>query len=140
MQRETDKHGSRLDDALAHEVESLTHGNAAEESRAREDRVQEGTAESEIRFDPADRTLPDEPGIGVDRETADERAELARHIVSAAWPAGRDELVAAAQSERAPQVVLDRLRRLPTEARFDNVQEVWTALGGATEQTHTHRG
>lgn len=138
MQRESDKHGSRLDDALAHEVASLTHGNAAEESRAREDRVQEGQAEGEIRFDPADRA-PDEPGIGVDRETADERAELARHIVSAAWPAGRDELVAAAQSGRAPQVVLDRLRRLPAEAHFDNVQEVWSALGGATEQTHTHQ-
>jgi len=137
MERETSKHSTRMDDQLEHEVESLTHGNAAEESRSREDRLQEGSAEGEMRFEPADRTLPDHPGLAVDRKTADERAELARHIAAASWPAARDELVSTARSERAPEVVLDRLRRLPEEARFENVQEVWSALGGSTEETHT---
>jgi Protein of unknown function (DUF2795) len=137
MERETAKHGPRVDDELQHEVESLTRGNAAEESHSREDRVQEGPAEGEMRFEPADRTLTDTSGLGVDPQTADERSELARHVVSAPWPARRDDLVAAAQSERAPQPVLDRLRTLPAQARFENVQEVWSALGGSTEEAHT---
>lgn len=121
MQRESDKHGSRLDDQLAHEVESLTRGNSPEEARSREDRVLEEPTEDDV------------------QTVLDQRAELARHITAAAWPAARDDLVETARLERAPQEILDSLRRLPSEARFDNVQEVWAALGGTTEGTHTQR-
>lgn len=107
MQRESDKHGSRLDDQMSHE---------AGESHTREERV----IEDDERTDP------------------DRRAELARHITSAAWPAARDDLVETARLDQAPQEIIDSLRRLPREERFENVQEVWAAMGGATEGTHTH--
>jgi hypothetical protein len=137
MERMSSKHSPRVDDQLDHEVESLVRGNAAEESRAREDRTQEGPAEDELRFEPADRTLPQDRGIGISDTEADARSELARHIAAVRWPAGREELVATAQAERAPQGILDRLRHLSNEARFENVQEVWSALGGETEDHHT---
>jgi hypothetical protein len=120
MQRESDKHSPRLDDEMAHEVASMTNGASAEESRAREDRVHEEPTEDDVQ-------------TGLDR-----RAELARHITAAAWPAARDDLVETARLERAPQEILESLRRLPAQARFDNVQEVWSALGGEVEGTHTH--
>lgn len=123
MQRETDKHGSRLDEQMKHEVESLVHGASAEESRAREDLTQEGVAEDEFRFDPT---------------TLEARAELARHLAAADWPASTIDLVEAARVDRAPQEVLDSLRTLPDETRFETVQEVWSALGGPTEDSHTH--
>jgi hypothetical protein len=138
MERESSKHSPRVDEQMEHEVESLVRGNAAEESRSREDLLQEGSAEGEIRFEPADRTLSQDRGIGIPDGAADGRSELARHIVTAPWPAGRDELVEAARVDRAPQEVIDQLRHLPAEARFGNVQEVWAALGGPVEDTHTH--
>lgn len=138
MERESDKHSPRLDDQMAHEVESLTNGLAAEESRAREDRTLEGSTEEEIRFEPADRTLPQDRGIGIPDTDADARSDLARHLAAADWPARGDQLYEAARVERAPQQILDSLRRLPAEATFGNVQEVWASLGGATEDTHTH--
>lgn len=97
MQRESDKHSPRLDDEMAHEVASLTHGAAAEESRAREDRTQEGPTEDELRFEPADRTLSQDRGIGIPDTDADARSELARHVTAADWPATRDDLLHAAQ-------------------------------------------
>ena len=119
MERETAKHSPRLDDEMAHEVASMTHGMSAEESRSREDRVLEESTEDDA------------------RTMLDMRAELARHVTAAAWPAGRDDLVETARIESAPQEILDSLRRLPTERRFENVQEVWAALGGPVEGGHT---
>lgn len=124
MERESDKHGSRLDEEMKHEVESLVHGNAAEESRAREDLTKEGSTEEEAPFPSGD--------------DVDARSDLARRVASADWPASRDDLIQAARVDRAPQDLLDTLRGLPAEVRFENVQEVWAALGGATEDTHTH--
>jgi hypothetical protein len=46
---------------------------------------------------------------------------------------GDDELVAVARREAAPDELVGRLATLPGGMRFENVQEVWTALGGDTE-------
>jgi hypothetical protein len=119
MERETSKHSPRVDDQLHHEVESLVRGNSAEESRSREDLVHEESTEDDV------------------QTILDMRAELARHITSASWPAGRDELVQTARVDRAPQEILDSLRTLPEQERFENVQEVWAALGGPVEQRHS---
>jgi hypothetical protein len=138
MQRESDKHSPRVDEEMKHELQSLVQGNAAEESRAREDFTQEAPTEDEMRFEPANRTLDEDRGIGIPDADADARSELARHVASAQWPASRDELVHAARVDSAPQKLLDTLRNLPGEVRFENVQEVWASLGGATEDSHTH--
>jgi hypothetical protein len=119
MERESSKHSPRVDDQLEHEVESMVRGNSAEESRSREDLVHEESTEDDV------------------RTVLDMRAELARHITSAQWPAGRDDLVQTARVDRAPQIILDSLRKLPAEDQFENVQEVWAALGGPVEPRHS---
>jgi len=138
MQRESDKHSPRVDEEMKHELQSLIQGSAAEESRSREDFTQEAPTEDETRWEPGDRTLGQDRGIGIPDGDADARSILARHVTAAPWPASRDDLVHAAHADRAPQDLLDSLRTLPAEVRFENVQEVWAALGGATENTHTH--
>lgn len=137
MERTTDKHGPRLDDAMNREVRSLIDGGV--ESRSQEGRMQEGQADEEAPIDPGARWDQDQdPGIGVSPATADERAELAKAVAAVHWPATRDDLVGAARDDYAPDRVLALLEELPHGDRaYATVQEVWSTLGGDTEQTHT---
>lgn len=133
MDRESNKHSPRVDDALAHDVDSLLHGSP-EESRAQEGRLQE---DPEVgpgrRFDDAI------PGMDMSEADVEERAELSRHLAAAHFPAGRDDLVVAAEGHHAPEDVIQRLRQLPTEPTYDTVQAVWQALGGHVEPPHNHQ-
>lgn len=133
MERETVKHGSRVDEAIAADVAPLLHGSAAEESRAQESRLQEDPS-----VGPGIRPEAHAaPGLGISEDDATGRADLARHLASAAFPARRDHLVFHAVDASAPPNVVDRLRTLPDDEDFPNVQAVWSALGGATEDRHT---
>lgn len=133
MERETTKHGSRIDEAMAHDVASLVHGSASVESRSQESRLQE-----DPEVDPGIRREQHAaPGLGISEDDATRRAELARHLASAAFPARRDHLVFAAEQEHAPAAVVDSLRRLPAGEEYENVQAVWAGVGGPTEGRHT---
>jgi hypothetical protein len=92
MERTTDKHSPRVDEALEHDVQSLVRGHAGE-SRAQEQRLQEDVDRAES---PLDR-----------------RAALAAAVAPARWPATRDDLVAVARDSQAPDEVLSDLGRLP---------------------------
>lgn len=131
MERETDKHNPRIDEAMRHDVDSLLHG-AAEESRAQEGRLQEDPAVS-----PGRRFDEVIPGVEITDADVEGRAELSRHLASAHFPAGRDDLVAAAQDAHAPDDVMAALGDLPADEVYENVQAVWQALGGNVETPHT---
>jgi hypothetical protein len=79
---------------------------------------------------------PHQPGTpaGTDQRDLDRRAALAQHLGKEVWPAGRDELVARAAENNAPDGVLADLHRLPEGTRFETVQQVAQALGLGTEQ------
>lgn len=133
MERETAKHSSRVDDAMAQDVAPLLHGNASEESRSQESRLQEDPS-----VGPGLRAEAREaPGLGISVDEATARADLARHLASAAFPAKRDHLVFAAEEDQAPPEVVDPLRQLPGDQEYENVQAVWVALGGSAEESHT---
>ena len=133
MDRESNKHSPRVDDALAHDVDSLLHG-AAEESRAQEGRLQEDPAVAPgRRFDEA------LPGMDLTDAEVEKRAELSRYVAAARFPARRDELLAAARDDHAPDDVMQALDQLPPGQAFENVQAVWQALGGHVEPPHAHR-
>lgn len=109
MERMTDKHGPRMDDALEREVESLTEG-APVEARSAEGRRQED--------------MPD-----LARDPLDVRADLAASVAAATWPADRDTLVRTAQAEHAPEDVVALLDDLPHgDRRYENVQAVWDTV------------
>ncbi len=134
MDRESNKHSPRMDEALAHEVDSLTHGGAAEESRAQEGRLQEDPAVAPgRRFDEA------LPGMELTDAELEKRAELSAHLAGARFPARRDDLIAAAEDDHAPDEVMQALDQLPADRAFETVQAVWQALGGHVEPPHAHQ-
>jgi hypothetical protein len=118
VERSSDRHSPRVDEDLDRLTRSVTHG-APVESRAEEEREQEG---------PADR----EPQLPQDEVQA--RSELARWLRPSAFPADRSGLLAAARDEQAPEPVAETLGRLPAGVAYDNVEQVWEALGGRREQ------
>lgn len=133
MERGSDKHGSRLDDALAHDTQSIVQG-AGGEARADEGREQEGPGDGEPTPDArlAGGRLT---GDGT-RPTDDEleaRSELARHLDPSVFPADGPTLAANAEGKHAPGWILDALRSLP-DGRYPTTESVWEALGGTVER------
>jgi hypothetical protein len=122
--RESTKHGPRMDEALKDETRSIEQG-APIEARSREDLEKEGPADSDRDVDV--HTAP--PGaLGSDPVEA--RRELSRHVRMSAFPTGRKGLLAEAEGQNAPEPVLNTLRRLPADAEFSTMHEVWAALEG----------
>ncbi|HYX43866.1 MAG TPA: DUF2795 domain-containing protein [Acidimicrobiales bacterium] len=130
MERASDKHAQRLDDAMAADTRSMTQG-APIEARDRDERLQEGGEgpEAVARFRGLD--APAGPGLGLDER--DGRSELARHLRPSAFPGDREALLAVARDENAPGAVLEALGVLPEGVEFANVEAVWEALGGHRE-------
>jgi uncharacterized protein DUF2795 len=126
MERASDKHAQRLDDAMAADTRSMTQG-APIEARDRDERLQEGGEGPE-----ALRGLRGPNAVGGSDER-DGRSELARHLRPSAFPGDREALLAVARDEHAPGAVLDALRVLPEGEEFGNVEAVWEALGGRRE-------
>ncbi|HEX8134970.1 MAG TPA: DUF2795 domain-containing protein [Actinomycetes bacterium] len=130
-ERGSDKHGPRLDDDLHDDTRSLEQG-APVEARVEEEREQEGPAD--------DQPTPDARLSGgrataasLDLDDAEARADLARFLNPSGFPADREALLADATGNQAPAVVLERIQALPAGRTFQNVQEVWVALGGVVE-------
>src|SRR3954454_17326535 len=124
MERESTQHGHRLDDEMAKEVASLTHG-APIESRSEEHRLLEDAGEGEP---PAPA-----PTSGASYREARDRSELARHLRPSIFPATREAILECAREEHAEDDWIARLRCLP-QAEYGNVNEVWEALGGHAEE------
>jgi len=62
------------------------------------------------------------------------RSELAAYLGKEVYPANRQILLDTALRNGAPSGVLARLQNLSDGREFQNVQEVWAALGGGTEE------
>lgn len=134
MERGSDKHGFRMDDAMAKETDGLVragHGTHAEEWRDPEpsgedqpdaDRAPSGTLEGGV---PEGMTASDVEG----------RSELATYLGKMVFPADRAALEARAVDLYAPDRIVEQLGRLPDGQQYTNLSEVWEALGGHTEHT-----
>ncbi len=122
MERASDKHSRRIDEALVQDTRSVVQG-APIESRNRDERLQEGGEAPEA-----------VSGPDFARDERDARSELARHLRPSAFPGDREALLAVASDEHAPQAVLDALSVLPPDEEYGNVEAVWEALGGEREQ------
>jgi hypothetical protein len=128
---ETSKISPRLDEELKHELGSLTHG-AGVDARTRDGyRDQVDLEPTPNRAERPD--IPPPPGEKLSPHDAEQRAELARVITEVHFPTTRGPMVAAAEHNHAPGVLVNALRSLPDDRHYENVQAVWVALGGATE-------
>jgi uncharacterized protein DUF2795 len=134
MERNSNLHGPRLDDELAHEVESLTRG-APVEARIEEARAIEVAADGEptpeavVAEIAAERSDP----IRLGHDEVRARSELAIHLLPSRFPTNRAGVLESARGQHAPDDILELLEQLP-EGQYANVEAVWEALGGRREQ------
>jgi hypothetical protein len=132
MERGSDKHSPRMDEALEAEVAGMVRANR--ETRGQQWNSAEPSGEDQPDVDLAPGgTLAGGVPEGMTERDVEERAGLAMYLGKEVWPAGSQALIAKATELDAPDDVLDQLRRLPDSAVFDNVQDVWQALQGGTE-------
>jgi hypothetical protein len=131
LERGSDRHSPRVDEQLDRETRSLQQGSPVE-SRVEEHREQEGPGE--------DQPTPNArlrggraTAASLDLDDAEARTEIARFLNPSAFPADREALLASAEGNQAPAGVLERLEALPAGRDFENVQDVWRALGGTVE-------
>ncbi|RJK93809.1 DUF2795 domain-containing protein [Vallicoccus soli] len=135
MERGSDKHSARQDDALAHETEGLVRAGRSTHAEEWKDPEPSGEDQPDVDLVP-DGTLTGGTPEGMTPEDVERRSALAQALGRHLWPATREEVVSAAQQGQAPGVVLTDLARLPGGREYQNVQEVWEAIGGGVE---THR-
>lgn len=131
MQRGSDKHSRRLDEALSGETEAIVR-------TGRENREEWKSAEPSGEDEPDVDLVPNATLVGgtPDGMAADDvegRSELASYLGKDLYPAVREQLIGRAIDNNAPTPVVDRLRRLPSGRTFATVGEVWTVLGGSVE-------
>jgi hypothetical protein len=131
VERGSDKHSPRVDEELAHETRSLQQGSPVE-SRVEEFREQEGPGDGQPTPD-ARLAGGRATAASLDLDDAEARADIARFLTPSAFPADREALLADAQGNQAPEAVLERLQALPRGRSYENVQDVWGALGGTVE-------
>ena len=128
MERGSNKHGRLLDEALKHETSGLVSGGHA--THTEEWRDPEPAGEDQ----PGDVALVGGTPPGLDADEVERRSELARFLGPACFPAVGELLLECAAGNGAPELVLNDLRRLPSGTEFENVAQVWQALGGGLEQ------
>ena len=126
------KHSPRVDEELEHEIQGMLKGEHA--TRSEEWREVEPIAEGDpdITADPTGTLVGGVP-VGMTEDAVVARAELARWLDRADFPATGPELVEAARDHRAPDAVVDELRRLPEGETYERIGDVVRALGYPTE-------
>lgn len=132
MQRGSDKHGPRQDEAMEREVASVLRSGHS--SRAEEWREAEPSGEDEPETDRVPGgTLAGGVPDGMTEADVTGRSELAA-VLGRAYPADRERLLTVAQENNATDRILDTLRRLPADEQFDNLNQVWATLGHGVEK------
>jgi Protein of unknown function (DUF2795) len=126
--RANSKHGPRLDEEMAHELKDEVRGGPTG-GRAEEWRDPEPPAEGEPEV-----TWTPQGHHGVDTEDdrdpdyREERARIGKHLPRAVFPATGARIVAQARKLKAPEDVLEALRRLDPAHHYSNAQELWKSL------------
>ncbi len=127
MERGSDKHSRRLDDAMKGETAGMMAGN--HDSRVEEWRSAEPSGDDQ----PAvglggDTVLEGGVPAGMDQEDVELRSELASWLGRASFPAVRELLLGHVIDEGAPDRVIELVRRLPAGREFANTGDAWRAL------------
>ena len=133
MQRGSDKHSARMDDALDAEVSGMM--TAGHDTHAEEWKSAEPSGEDQPEVDlSADGDLHGGVPDGMTESDVEERSRLAAYLGKEVWPATGEQLVEVARGRDAPDAVLDRLRQLPRGRSFVNLQDAWRTLSGGVEE------
>ena len=132
MERGSDKHSARMDDALEAEVRGMM--TAGRETRGHDWNSAEPSGEDQPDVDLVpEGTLSGGTPDGMTEEDVELRSEIASFLGKECWPCDAEQLLLKAAELNAPERVLNRLRDLPTGRTFENMQDVWSALHGGVE-------
>ena len=135
MERGSDKHSARMDDALEAEVRGMM--TAGRETRGEDWNSAEPSGEDQPDVDRVpDGTLAGGVPDGMTEADIEQRSELATALGKEIWPADAEALLLKAADTNAPERVLDVLRRLPAGRSFENLQQVWAELSGGHVESH----
>ncbi|NUR59562.1 MAG: DUF2795 domain-containing protein [Catenulispora sp.] len=135
--RTSTKHSPLRDDILKHETEPLAHGGDSRAERWRQLEEERDEPERPTAPPPTDSHAGGTPP-GMDAADVRGRSELARWLQPSAFPADRGRLLRSTRDTNAPDWAVEAIGGLPAGRRFENVQDVWQALGGGVEDV-THR-
>lgn len=99
-------------------------------------------SEQEMEAGGEDQPIPDErlrggdpaPDGTLSYDEVELRRQIAATVEPHVFPATKDDLVSNARDRMAEPRVISLLEALPGERNFENVQQVWEALGGARER------
>ena len=134
MERGSDKHSARMDDALEAEVRGMM--TAGRETRAEDWNSAEPSGEDQPDVDLVpDGTLAGGVPDGMTEVDIELRSELASYLGKECWPCDAERLLVKAAGTNAPEAVLNRLRTLPAGRDYANMQEVWAELSGGHVET-----
>ena len=132
MDRGSDKHSARMDEALQAETRGMM--TAGRETRGEDWNSPEPSGEDQPDVDRVpDGTLAGGVPEGMTERDVEERSEIASYLGKECWPADRRTLLDVAAGSNAPEAVLNRLRELPDGPVFRNLQEAWAKLHGGVE-------
>jgi hypothetical protein len=133
MERGSDKHSARMDEALEAEVAGLIRSG----HDSREDwNSPEPSGEDQPDVDLVPNgTLSGGVPDGMTEQDVERRSELAGFL-GRVWPATGAQLVEVAAGNDAPDSVLATLRGLPPGRVFDNLQDVWASVSGGHVESH----
>jgi hypothetical protein len=127
MERASDKHSSRVDDAMKGETAGMVHGN--HDPRAEEWHSAEPSGDDQPGVSlGADTSLTGGVPDGMDPADIEVRSELASWMGRASFPSVREPLLGLVMDEGAPDRVIDLVRRLPAGREFASTGDVWRTL------------
>lgn len=133
---ESRKHPPRIDESLQREVEGHLQGSPGG-GRAEDWREPEPSADGEPEVsaipDGDELSRSDVPQVMTPREL-EARSRFGRYLARTTFPAKREDLLNNARDSKAPEDILDDLRRLPEGETFETVARAWSALGRSIDQ------
>lgn len=132
MTQQSGARSPREDDEMAHETAGLVQGGHS--TRAEEWRDPEPSGEDQP-LAAASLGAEDRRGTpeGMTPQDVQARSDIARFLGTAAFPGSREELLATARENQAPQEVLHRIGSA-SDGTFENVQDLARAIGIGTEE------
>ncbi len=133
MERGSDKHSARMDEAMSAEVEGLVrsgHDNRAEWNSPEPS----GEDQPDVDLVPHGNLAGGVPD-GMTERDIERRSELASFL-GRVWPATTEQLCEVATGNAAPERVLDLLRSLAPGRSYATLQEVWGELSGGHIEAH----
>ncbi len=132
IERGNTTHGPNLDDEMRHEVQGRVQGAASPRGEDWHEPEPSGEDQPEADRLPDGHTAPGTPS-GLTSEDVDGRTELGKYLPYRTFPADKARLLATAAEQDAPDTVMGELGRLPASTSYENVAEVWEALGHGRE-------